>query len=275
MRVDRATGKVYVLEVNHFPTVFYPKGAYTSDKVIARTYPGAQPALFDMLVATKLIQTKVAAKAHEGVSTFFDKFSGTYNKMWIAPTFLMIQNRMMEFDWSGTVLDLACGTGFLGKCIGDKGFPSEVTGVDISKQMAASEAAIKYYKQPIHIAPMQEYIMDASKYDHIACFNGFQFLDPPTFNAVLSRMFMLARKSVSFETDDLPDEHLVEFEKRTDGGKMTNNMQTIRRFEIPNGWKKVLDSPTMLFHSPHFGGDVHGCFFRFEREEQKDVDKFL
>ena len=267
MRVDSRTGKVYALEVNHFPTVFYPGGMYTSDKVIARTYPGAQAALFDMLVATKLIQMKAIDKSHEGVAGFFDTFSPTYNNMWGAETFSFIREEMMRFDWSGSVLDLACGTGWLGKCIREAGHSARVTGVDISPKMAASEACREYYERPVVIEPMESNIMSAEPnvYEHICCFNGFQFLEPSTFTAVLSRMFMLAEKSVSFETDDLPQEHLDLFKERSGGGLMYNNMETGRRFGTPMGWRKVLERPSKLFHSPHFGGDVHGCFFRFER----------
>ncbi|TKW51333.1 hypothetical protein CTA1_10988 [Colletotrichum tanaceti] len=74
--------------------------------------------------------------------------------------------------------------------------------------MVASDCIRKYYKQPIHLEPIEEFIMTADPHDHIACFNSLHYLSPVFFTAVLSRMFMLARKSVSFEVDDMPREHV-------------------------------------------------------------------
>lgn len=57
MRLEKDTGHVYVLEVNSLPVVLYPKvNSRGDDLVIEHAFPGAQPALFDMMLATKLIQ---------------------------------------------------------------------------------------------------------------------------------------------------------------------------------------------------------------------------
>ncbi|KAH8696127.1 hypothetical protein BGW36DRAFT_359986 [Talaromyces proteolyticus] len=273
MRVDSATGKVYVLEMNIFPTLFYPKGAYTSDKMVMKTYPGGHAALFDMLLTTKLIQTRAAAKSHKSVSSFFDTFSSTYDKIWETPTVKMMRGSVThDFDWSGTVLDLACGSGFLGQAISERGYSSVVTGVDISPRMASSKRIQTYYRQPIYIAPMEEFIMTSDSYDHIACFNGFQYLSPVMLTAVLSRMFMLAKKSVSFEADATPAEHIRAFEQRTGGGALYNSTHAIQRFPVPNGWRKVLEKPMLLFQSPHFNDDVYGCFYRFERIPETEMN---
>ncbi len=267
MRIDSKTGDIYVLEINAFPTVFYPRGAYTSDKVVARTYPGGHSALFNMLLATKLIQAKVHEKTHQDVSTFFDDFSKRYDFAWEMPSITTVRNTMAAgFDWAGSVLDLACGSGFLGNALHDAGFTSSVlTGVDISPDMAASERIKKYYKKPIHIEPIEEFVMTADPYDHIACFNSCQYLHPIVFTAVLSRMFMLACKSVSFEVDDMPQEHIERTNKRVGSTAIYNNTQAMAQFPTPPGWKRVLEKQQLLFHSPNSNIDVHGTFYRFER----------
>ena len=282
MRIDATTGKIYVLEINAFPTLFYPRGTFTSDKIVERTYPGGHAALFDMLLATKLIQTKTREKTHQAVSVFFDEWSKGYEVIWEMPTGLTMRNTMATtFDWTGSVLDLACGSGFLGSALHDAGFTSSVlTGVDISTNMSSSERIKKCYRQPIHMEPMEEFIMTADPYDHIACFNSLQYLPPVIFTAVLSRMFMLARKSISFEVDDMPQTHIDRTNKRVGSSAIYNNTQTMARFPTPPGWKKVLEKEQPLFHSPNSGITVHGTFYRFERI-QKDkrvnghVDDFL
>ncbi|WQF87901.1 Putative S-adenosyl-L-methionine-dependent methyltransferase superfamily [Colletotrichum destructivum] len=269
MRIDAKTGEIYVLEINAFPTVFYPRGAFTSDKVIERTYPGGHAALFDMLLATKLIQTKAYCQAHRTVSTFFDDFSKKYEIAWEMPSIKTVRNVMaVDFDWAGSVLDLACGSGFLGNALFDAGWTSSVVvGVDISPEMAASERTRKYYKQPIHLEPIEEFIMTADPFDHIACFNGLQYLSPVLFTAVLSRMFMLARKSVSFEVDDMPREHVQSTNERIGSSAIYNNTQTMARFPTPPDWKRVLEKKQFLFRSPNTSVDVQGTFYRFEKIE--------
>ncbi|KAK3935756.1 hypothetical protein QBC46DRAFT_461896 [Diplogelasinospora grovesii] len=283
MRVDQDTNDIYVLEINAFPTVFYPKGAYTSDKVVARTYPGGHAALFDMLLATRLIQTGAHKETHRAVATFFDDFSERYEQVWEMPTIVTVRTHMaVSYDWRGTVLDMACGSGFLGHALHDAGYiitaAVTITGVDISPSMASSERARKYYTRPIHIAPMEEFIMTSSEYDHVACFNGFQYLPPVIFTAVLSRMFMLAQKSVSFEVDNMPQEHIDRTNKRVGSPALFNNTPTMARFQTPNGWKRVCEKEQLLFHSPNSGIDVHGVFYRFEREPKEasgDENDFL
>lgn len=45
--------------------------------------------------------------------------------------------------------------------------------------------------------------MGAGKYDHIISFGSLHFLPRVEFNAVVARMFMLARKTVAFDVADV------------------------------------------------------------------------
>ncbi|TDZ16437.1 hypothetical protein Cob_v010804 [Colletotrichum orbiculare MAFF 240422] len=267
MRVAEGSGKIYVLEINAFPTVFYPRGLFTSDKVVEQTYPGGHAALFDMLLATKLIQDKAYHTVHDAVCAFFNDFSTRYEAAWDMPTIQTVRSVIsVDYDWAGSVLDLACGSGFPGNALFNAGWTSSViTGVDICPEMATSDRAKRYYQQPINIEPIEEFIMDAGPYDHIACFNGFQYLSPVVFAATLSRMFMLARKSVTFEVDDTPQEHIDRTKSRIGCVAIHNNTEPMSRFPTPRGWRRVLERSQLLFHSPNTGVDVHGTFYRFEK----------
>lgn len=85
-------------------------------------------------------------------------------------------------------------------------------------------------------------------------------------NAVLARMFMLARKSVSFEIDDLSCEYIDAVYKQ-EGGQFVNfnNTQAVQEFGIPKGWKKVHNERAFLYSSPNTKIDVFGWMMRFER----------
>ncbi|KAK1957265.1 hypothetical protein LY78DRAFT_727892 [Colletotrichum sublineola] len=112
MRIDAATGEISVLKVNASPKIFYPRGSSPIDKVIELTYPGAHAALFDMLLATKSIQTKAYHQSHEIVCNFYRNYSKTYDNAWDLPIIEVIRHVMaVDFDWSGRVLDLCCGSG--------------------------------------------------------------------------------------------------------------------------------------------------------------------
>jgi hypothetical protein len=125
----------------------------------------------------------------------------------------------------------------------------------------------------VHIAPLEDFVMGQNdQFDHVACVNGTQYLTPVFFNAVLARMFMLARRSVTLNVDNQPQEHLSIVNTRAgEAASIFNNTPTMARFEVPQGWKKVLDQEQLLFRSRTSGCDVRGRYYRFERIEKGGV----
>jgi hypothetical protein len=95
---------------------------------------------------------------------------------------------------------------------------------------------------------------------------ALHFLDPVILNAVLARMFMLAKRSVTFEVDDL-DESYIQEVKRKHGDLCvnTNHVQTVEEFGVPKGWKLAHKKREFLYNSPTTSGDVYGYAMRFER----------
>lgn len=80
-------------------------------------------------------------------------------------------------------------------------------------------------------------------------------------------MFMLARKSVSFDIDDL-DEKFAGFVQKWDSDSIVYPyiIERIRQMGTPHGWKLVEEKKHFL--SPHpvtKGTDVNHVSFRFER----------
>jgi hypothetical protein len=161
MRLERGTGDVYVIEVNCIPVVFYPKGnTLGDDLVVGEKFPGGQAAFFDMLLATKQIQMGSWKPRYERVAAVYDRFAPTYDSVLKQSKLFEIEKMFVErFDFSGSVLDIACGTGGFGDILHKQGVAAEVSGIELSKGMTESSAIKAYYKQPIRIGPMQELIM--------------------------------------------------------------------------------------------------------------------
>ncbi|KAL8801178.1 MAG: hypothetical protein Q9182_004626 [Xanthomendoza sp. 2 TL-2023] len=274
MRIETATNRVYVLEVNPFPCIFCPIGnTFGDDLVIEKTFPGSHFAILDILVASHRIQHGVPATQYPTIATIHDRISTYYDKTSRSePLERKIAENATSFDWTGSVLDLGCGTGYLGELLHAAGSASEMIGVDLSPGMTAAASVKKSYQQPVTIEPIQDFIFRGAEgsYDHVACYSTLHFFDNPTCTAIIARMFMLARKSVSFEIDDLNPKYLEEFSMYADGRWSNwNNTCVGSRFPTPTGWKRVQDEDRYLYRSIHLRSDVHGRFFRFERDSQE------
>jgi hypothetical protein len=111
---------------------------------------------------------------------------------------------------------------------------------------------------------MLSYFKGAGEFDHIVCFGALHFLDTVHLNAVLARMFMLARKSITFEIDDMSQEYIDELKKRY-GLLNSNNVEAMEEFGTPKGWRNVHHQREYLFKSPTTNIDVSGYAMRFER----------
>lgn len=268
LRVEKNTNDVYVLEINPIPVIFYPVGnTFGDDLVVEETFPGRQAALFDVLVATKQMQMnkfdvecKTAAKIYNNWGAKYDEWIATQNQ------FKSQEHIARTFDFNGTVLDLACGSGMFGRLLHENGQSSKMSGIDLSTELTTLPAIKEHYQQPISIGPLQELIMAASDYDHIVCFGALHFLNGVTFNAVLARMFMLARKSVTFCVDDLSPDYIEAFAKYADGAwSNTNHIERLERFGVPKGWTRVYYEKWPLYFSVHLGFEVFGYVTRFEK----------
>lgn len=98
------------------------------------------------------------------------------------------------------------------------------------------------------------------------CFGALHFLDSVLLNAVLSRVFMLARRSVTFEVDDLSDEYIGGVvEKHGALCFNANHVRAVEEFGVPKGWALQLREWEKLYVSPTTNGEVGGYVMRFER----------
>ncbi|KAI6246783.1 putative methyltransferase cpaM [Erysiphe necator] len=270
LRIEISSGLVYVIDICSVPMIFYPKGNLLGDDlVISQRFPGGHPAFIDTLLATRQIQLGELGRRNARVAAIYDKNAIHYQTLiqrGDVKFFTFRQALVSMFEFSGTVLDMACGTGYFGELLHQNGIKAEITGIELSTGMLNFPAIKNHYRCPVMVGPMQELIMVANEYDHIVCFGGLHFLDRIHFNAVLARIFMLARKSITFEIDDLNDSYIA----RTKGkyGELCyngNNVNAAEAFSTPFGWKKIYESRHEVFRAPSSGIEIWGIYFRYER----------
>ncbi|KAK1957264.1 hypothetical protein LY78DRAFT_592700, partial [Colletotrichum sublineola] len=103
--------------------------------------------------------------------------------------------------------------------------------------------------------------------DHVVCCNSMHYLAPFIFTSVLSRMFMIACRSVSFEIYDTPEKHIEAINTKIGTTALYNNTKQFERFPTPKGWKVVFKKEQFLFQSPNSGTDVYGTLYRYEKQE--------
>ncbi|KAK4118624.1 hypothetical protein N657DRAFT_651094 [Parathielavia appendiculata] len=216
------------------------------------------------------------------------------------------RDMLSQFPHHGFTLDLACGTGAVGMLIHQSPLNAAfvnsnvdppkashqpkvyIHGVDISTKMLSSPWCALHYDsteqgliQDVIKNPNAAWVQYAIAnegaarpspslteplVDHITCFGALHFLNPAEFEAVLSRMFMLARRSVMFDIHDLCPTYLNHvLEKVGEGFRNYNHVAAYGKFGTPSGWTKVVEEETLIYHSPNVGVDVKGIMVRFER----------
>ena len=261
--------KLYNVVGVNTPAIFTHREASIdySSLIACEAFAGAEHAIFDVLLSSKRTQlgrpdTTTIATAYDEMSPIFDDVittQDTYHDMY--------KMYIETFDFTGTVLDLACGTGMFARCLRKASVAANLSGVDISS--ASIALAQQYYDEPIVLGDMYTEIMKAGQYDHISCYGAMHFFDDVDFTAILVRMLMCARRSVSFEVDDLSKEYLDRINAcEGPGWRNFNNKAALRDFGVPRGWTKVLERSAKLYRSPATGLEV-GCIqVRFERNAE-------
>lgn len=248
------------------PVIFTRRGSPIDETLLLarEAFAGAELSLLDLLVSTKRHRpdTRTVAVAYDEMAPVFDSVittQETYHDMY--------KHYIRNFSFSGTILDLACGTGMFARCLRDAGIKSyTITGVDISP--ASIALAQPHYTNPCVLADLWTQIMSTppKSYDHITCFGAMHFFDAADFTALLARMLICAVCSVSFEVDDLSQEYLDRIlAAEGPDWQNFNNLGALRDFGVPKGWKKVLERRVSLYKSPATGIEVECIQIRFER----------
>ena len=199
------------------PAVFLPMINF--EGIALEIFPGGHSAVIDILIETTLEQHSQRAKAlWEEIAASYDKFAPQYDQAMEDPDAGgrhtgSLSRLMGAHKFTGTVLGLSCSTGVFPRLwhteAGESDRFTECTfhGVDISTEMIkiAQLNGIPLYEK-VHIGPIQEVLPTLKEeFDHILAFGELYILTPTQLSAVLSRMFQLETKSITFTIDQVPD----------------------------------------------------------------------
>jgi hypothetical protein len=87
---------------------------------------------------------------------------------------------------------------------------ARISGIDVSSLSLQMPQVLKYYTPPIKVCFLQDEVMriDANFLDHVICFSALHSLNRMDFITTLSRIFIVAQKSVAFHVDDASKEYI-------------------------------------------------------------------
>ena len=279
IRVRHSDGEVFGIEVNPMPAVFLPMINF--EDIALEIFPGGHSAVIDILIETTLEQHSQRAKAlSKEIAAAYDKFAPQYDQAMEDPDVggkrRESSSRLTQaYKFTGTVLDLACGTGFFPRLLHTEAGPERLPectffGIDISTEMVkmAQLNGIPLYEK-VHMGLIQEILPTLKEeFDHIVALGVLHHLTPTQLSIVLSRMFQLATKSITFTIEQIPDaynEGARELGESFMAG--TNHTKACENFSLPKGWERVpVTEFDFTWISKHFGVVISTKIFRFEFE---------
>ncbi|RSM07431.1 hypothetical protein CEP52_005215 [Fusarium oligoseptatum] len=273
-------GKPVVIKVNSMPSVFLPPN-FGKEAVISKSLPGEHRALINIMMASYMMRSETYDNARRDlIGKVYNRFAPEYDTSYASNgTAEESWDRLLsKFNFDGSLLDIACGTGLFGRLIRTKqqtrcngsspaSQRSRHMGLDISSEMGrlAKESGYDH----VFIGPVQEVLPTITEsFDHIMYYSAIHFLSALEVSLVLSRCFQLAQKSVTIGVDEIPEAYNEAVKKLPPPNNVMtsiNHIQEVRDFGVPRGWKLALEEQMFGWKSPNTNVDVNTTLFHFER----------
>ncbi|OAA44029.1 2-C-methyl-D-erythritol 2,4-cyclodiphosphate synthase [Beauveria brongniartii RCEF 3172] len=276
MRI-RPDGAVFVIEVNPQPAAFELEDPF-QDLPIIHSLPGGHRAVIDIFIMNQLLSGSDMRSISDKVAQSYDEMAPHYNKSAEQGyKFVGVKSLLSAADYSGTIFDLACGTGFFGQLLSKdrKWSASRETnrlfGFDISPAMLRICRDTGHY-DGTHLDAMETTLVNFARYaaavDHVVCFAALQFLRPEAFHFVLVLCFAIAGRSITVGVDEIPDGYNAALDEAGFGHmRQHNHVANMEAFGEPPGWRLTLREREYNWTSPRTGHEIYATYFRFERDE--------
>lgn len=226
---------------------------YGDDFIIESTFPGGHKTLIDTIISSKMRFDCVVREYNSSASTYEKslRLKSVVFEIW--------ESLIDRFDYSGTVLDLGCGTGLIGTVVKRK-YNAKFTGIDVTPEMVK---LVNDYER-VHIGLIENVMFELqSSFTHIVSAGVLSFVDTQYFEKIFSKMFQLASNSVSLVIDDVSDEY-KELCAKNYAVIHFNHVETIENFPIPPGWCLVYKKRQFFWVSPRTGTQMYGLVLRYE-----------
>ncbi|KAG6138194.1 hypothetical protein E4U28_004293 [Claviceps purpurea] len=283
-------GQVFVIELNPQPAEFVPGGMY-HDIPVTHGFPGGLGALIDVYIANYLLRHSESEQdsRRAGIASAYDRVAPEYDYFDSSGEFTVKQSLAKlvgQYDFSGTILDLACGTGVVGQILaqsqkymrctssvftashsssapptshpnGTDGTKEtkgiyRLLGCDISSGMLDICRETGFYDS-LHQTAMHSALMNLTEpIDHVVCSSALQHIEPEMFSFIMVLIFVRASKSITLSVEDIPDAYNEKLLKagHIKAGSMalsSNHLGAMEAFGVPEGLGWQLVSKERVF----------------------------
>lgn len=278
------TGEVFAIEVNPQPAAFMTEGAY-QDLPIIHSLPGGHPAVINIFIANHMLCHPGQWDRQSKVASTYDDFAPKYDTLANGSMAASVKRVADRFDFSGTVLDLGCGTGLFGRGLAESKKSSSLTaskpesrlvGCDISPGMLETCRTSGLY-DVLYLDSMEATLLKISNsdyakgIDHIICSSAIHFLSPEMLSFVMVLCFVLANRSITINVDEIPDTYNERLKEKGFGFMHSfDHLANMEAFGVPKGWRLVKGEREYSWTSPTTGDRVYTVYFRFERIDVDD-----
>ncbi|KAJ5715164.1 uncharacterized protein N7483_012345 [Penicillium malachiteum] len=249
-------GRAYVIEVDPLPVFFYPTGSQLEDTDVKYGFPGGYRAVINTYITNYFLKhSGDRDRCYHELATILDNLPFNSDR----PMDELADITALG-PWNGTVIDLGCGRGNLGRAL--KADPRNniphLVGVDISKKALEEHCENSGYDEVVNDRMELFLAKQTERVDHIFCISTLQFLTIEELDFVLARCFQLAKRSITIVIQ--VSETSARYDPDTRGSLnpfFTDHSENIATFQIQRGWE--LRMPVKSDHCH----DVHRLLFNF------------
>ncbi|KAF4168927.1 hypothetical protein CNMCM6936_000338 [Aspergillus lentulus] len=275
-RVTKIT-RPMLIGINPMSPIFLPQLS-VEDCTIRESFPGGHRSLINSVIASSLIVHSHSVELLRKVGEEYDDVAPKYDAVTHGIYHDNVKKIATKYNYDGVVLDLACGTGLFARLRGEalavtsgdhRNSTTKFMGVDLSPQMR-TECLYHGWYERVLVGPIQRILTEwMDPVDHIVCIGALHYLDKNELSLVLSRAFHLARVSVTFTIDEIPESYIAA--QRSRGREYmhgVNHVAEVAAYGVPVGWKLADHWKCLGWKSPTTGDDVYTNVFRFERLDE-------
>ncbi|EAW22565.1 class I SAM-dependent methyltransferase [Aspergillus fischeri NRRL 181] len=272
--------KPMLIGIDPMSRIFLPQLS-VEDCAIRESFPGGHRLLINSVIASSLSVHSRSAELLRKVGDEYDGVAPKYDAVTHGIYHDNVKKIATKYNYDGVVLDLACGTGLFARLKGEaqgvtsgdhRIYTTRFIGVDLSPQMRA-ECLLHGWYERVLVGPIQHVLTEwVDPVDHIVCIGALHYLDRNEVSLVLSRAFQLARGSVTYTIDEIPESYIAA--QRSRGREYmhgVNHVDEVAAYGVPVGWKLADHWKCLGWKSPTTGDDVYTNIFRFERLDEASL----